>query len=61
MKTATFIVTKSEITGQYVATITYTQKGRSWSNSTAHSYTPGGAAQFARNQIRAAKAKEVQA
>lgn len=58
MKTASFVVIKSEITGQYCATITYSQKGRTWTNSTAHSFTPEGAAQFARKQIVASNAKE---
>lgn len=55
-KTATYVIIKSGITGQYCATITYSQCGREWTNSTAHSFQPSGAESFARRQIKASRA-----
>lgn len=55
-KTATYTIAKSEVTGQYVATITYNQYGRTWTNSTAHAFQPSGAEFFARQQIKVSHA-----
>lgn len=59
-KTASFVIIKSDITGQYCATITYKQGAKTWTNSTAHAFYPEGARYFAHRQIKAAKAKLVE-